>query len=124
MADAAISLYGKGMEAVMYWRIGQALANVSTTIIFFALWIFCAFHYGFLYGLGFGWVPAIIMAFVLWFIIAAGWGLIAGPLMAIFFTWLFYSDSGHSLLGVLLLFGAFMSSGFVVEWLIHRYPPT
>ncbi|MFT5592168.1 MAG: hypothetical protein ACI8SR_000525 [Oceanicoccus sp.] len=41
---------------------------ISGIIIFFSSWIYCISEYGYLLGVGLGWLPSIISAYVLcWF---------------------------------------------------------
>ena len=60
---------------------------ISWVIIFIGCWIYCIAHYGFLWGVGLGWLPSLIVAFVvslLWPLLALVIVLaIAGILTAI-----------------------------------------
>jgi len=47
-------------EASVYW-IGYL---ISWLLIFIGCWIYCIAHYGFLLGVGLGWLPSLIAAFV------------------------------------------------------------
>lgn len=42
--------------------------DISAILIFIASWIYCIINYGFLLGVGLGWLPSIIVAFVLSFL--------------------------------------------------------
>jgi len=70
-------------EASVYW-IGYL---ISWLLIFIGCWIYCIAHYGFLLGVGLGWLPSLIAAFVvslLWPLLALVIVLaIAGILIAI-----------------------------------------
>ena len=41
-----------------YWAVG----NVFAVITFIISWVYCIFHYGFLLGVGLGWLPSLICA--------------------------------------------------------------
>ena len=60
---------------------------ISWVLIFIGCWIYCIAHYGFLWGVGLGWLPSLIAAFVvslLWPLLALVIVLaIAGILIAI-----------------------------------------
>ena len=54
------------------YKIG---AGITGLIVFIVAWIYCIATYGFLLGVGLGWLPAIITAYVaaiIWPIIAFG----------------------------------------------------
>ena len=54
------------------YKIG---AGITGLIVFTVAWIYCIATYGFLLGVGLGWLPAIITAYVaaiIWPIIAFG----------------------------------------------------
>lgn len=59
---------------------GYRVVGVITGVItFFISYIYCIAEYGFLLGVGLGWLPSIIVAFVaglLWPVIALGIGVI------------------------------------------------
>ena len=49
--------------------------NITAFIVFIGSWIYCIAEYGFLLGVGLGWLPSIIVAYiagVLWPLIAIG----------------------------------------------------
>jgi len=62
---------------------------ISWVLIFIGCWIYCIAHYGFLWGVGLGWLPSAIVAYVvslLWPLLALVIVLaIAGILYAIVF---------------------------------------
>jgi len=62
---------------------------ISWVIIFIGCWIYCIAHYGFLWGVGLGWLPSLIAATLVsffWPLLALVIALaIAGILYAIFF---------------------------------------
>ncbi len=51
-----------------YWAVGTAVGF----LVFVGCWIYCIFAYGFLLGVGLGWLPALICGFLA----AALWPLI------------------------------------------------
>lgn len=44
----------------MYW-LGY---KITAVIIFIGSWIYCIANYGFLFGVGLGWLPSLIVAFL------------------------------------------------------------
>lgn len=59
-----------------YKRLSVVVAAVIAVISFFASWIYCIASYGFLFGLGLGWLPSLFVG-----AIAFGVGFIAWPLI-------------------------------------------
>lgn len=57
--------------------IGAPLGVLSAIITFIASWIYCIAHYGFLLGVGLGWLPSAIVAVFVGFVVAYLWGLVA-----------------------------------------------
>lgn len=54
------------------YRIGF---NITAIIVFIGSWIYCIATYGFLFGVGLGWLPSAIVAGIagaLWPVIVAG----------------------------------------------------
>ena len=49
-------------EGGTYFRIGGAIGIIPSIITFVGAWWYCAAAYGFLFGFGLGWLPAIILA--------------------------------------------------------------
>lgn len=45
-------------------------------LTFAGCWIYCIANYGFLFGLGLGWLPAVILSGVVYLAVWFGWGLI------------------------------------------------
>jgi hypothetical protein len=52
------------MKYDKYEEMAQGLAFMSGCLIFISSWIYCIANYGFLFGLGLGWFPSIIVAFI------------------------------------------------------------
>lgn len=65
-------------EDEFYWAAG----NIVAAIVFIVSWIYCVFAYGFLVGVGLGWLPSAICAVIA----RALWPLIV--LAVIWFLWL------------------------------------
>lgn len=60
------------MQFSEIYRIGCGITGV---LIFIGSWIYCIASYGFLFGVGLGWLPSIIVAFLgcwLWPLFAVG----------------------------------------------------
>lgn len=51
-------------EALAYRLISNILGWIAGLVAFFGAWIYCTSEYGFLWGFGFGWVPALILAVI------------------------------------------------------------
>ena len=69
-----------------YLRIGGALGIIPAFITFVGSWWYCAATYGFLFGFGLGWLPALILAALveLAFVLLWGPALAAVALFVIF----------------------------------------
>lgn len=67
---------GPPVPAWIYWYIGAWIVGVPT---FIGTWIWCIVEYGFLLGVGLGWLPSAIVAVV----VGALW-----PLIALVIAWL------------------------------------
>jgi hypothetical protein len=71
-----------------YLLIGVALGYVAGAITFIGAYIYCIATYGFLFGLGLGWLPSIILAYVVGFVTLFLWGPAAlGLLLLILGIW-------------------------------------
>lgn len=57
-----------------YENIYWTGTSISWVLFFLSAWLYCIVHYGFLFGLGLGWLPSIILALFLAFI----WPVVAG----------------------------------------------
>lgn len=51
-------------ETLVYRVISKILGWIAGIITFFGAWIYCVSEYGFLWGFGFGWVPALILSVI------------------------------------------------------------
>ncbi|MFG1260321.1 hypothetical protein V5F79_23615 [Xanthobacter flavus] len=45
-----------------YKAVSEPLATLCFFVTFLSAWAYCTLTYGFLFGFGFGWVPAVILA--------------------------------------------------------------
>ncbi len=59
--DRALSCY-EVLMGNLYAGIGIALGGLSAAAVFIGAWAHCVATYGFLFGLGLGWLPAAISA--------------------------------------------------------------
>ena len=57
---------------VWYFTIGYRLASLPAGLLSFVLYIWCISNYGFLFGLGLGWLPSLILAMI---VFSASWFL-------------------------------------------------
>lgn len=59
----------------------------TALIVFFGTWIYCASAYGFLFGVGLGWLPSLIVAYIaglLWPLILL---VVVLVIMTVVFNW-------------------------------------
>lgn len=70
-------------DVVWIYAAGRA---VSYWIIFAVCWIYCIATYGFLFGVGLGWLPSIIVGYL---------GALIWPLWAIGLLWLWKMFTAH-----------------------------
>lgn len=60
-----------------YFERGHWFGLCTGLVTFVSLWIYCIVHYGFLLGVGLGWLPSLIVAVPTYFLAALLWGPIA-----------------------------------------------
>ena len=60
-----------------YWDTGRRVGLVVGAITFIASWIYCIASYGYLLGVGLGWLPSLIVAVVAYFASMLLWGPVA-----------------------------------------------
>ena len=72
-----------------YLGIGLVLGWIAAIITFFASYLYCIAAYGFLFGLGLGWLPSGILSAVVFFAVMFLWGPLA-LLVAIAIYYLFF----------------------------------
>ena len=56
-----------------YERVGEVVGPLAALAAFAASWVYCIFHYGYLLGVGLGWLPSIVVAILAWIIGRHGW---------------------------------------------------
>jgi hypothetical protein len=69
-----------------YFEQGSGFGFVVAFIAFASSWIYCIAHYGFLLGVGLGWLPSIIVAVLACLLAVLLWG----PLLLLFMLGLAY----------------------------------
>jgi hypothetical protein len=60
--------------------IGKVCATITALVVFFGSWIYCIAEYGYLMGVGLGWLPSVIVAVIatlLWPLLWGGIGVLA-----------------------------------------------
>ena len=57
-----------------YLGIGYILGSISAVLTFIGAYIYCVATYGFLLGLGLGWLPSGILAMIVFWAMAFLWG--------------------------------------------------
>ncbi len=63
------------IDKEMYYR-GVGIASTLTAIwVFIGSWIYCIATYGFLFGVGLGWLPSAIVAVIAGAVVGFGWPL-------------------------------------------------
>ena len=72
-----------------YLEIGAVAGVFAGSVTFLAAWIYCIFAYGFLLGVGLGWLPALITGFVVFGLMIFLWlpvmVIVAGSLVILSF---------------------------------------
>ena len=59
-----------------YWDIGMLCGLVVGAITFIVSWIYCIATYGFLFGVGLGWLPSLIVGGLAFLLTTALWGVV------------------------------------------------
>ena len=62
------------------YSVGQI---ITSTIVFICCWIYAILEYGFLFGVGFGWLPSLIVAIIAGFL----WPLLLIALFVLLCYW-------------------------------------
>lgn len=70
-----------------YFGLGFVFAWIVGIVTFFGSWIYCINEYGYLLGVGLGWLPSIIVAPIAAFLAYFLWAFL--PLIG-FFVWLIW----------------------------------
>ena len=76
---------------MLYFDIGRVLGFIAAVITFIGGYIYCIDTYGFLFGFGLGWLPSIILAFLVFLGVVWLWGPILILLSLIIFSQLRFS---------------------------------
>jgi hypothetical protein len=76
------------MSGATYFAIGRWVGLITAGLTFVACWIYCIAHYGFLVGVGIGWLPSAIAAVIVGGLVMVLWGLVAvGVAASLLFWW-------------------------------------
>ena len=59
-----------------YWKVAEITSLITGVLVFIGTWIYCIATYGFLFGVGLGWLPACIVAVIVGAIAGHLWPLI------------------------------------------------
>lgn len=62
--------------AGIYMGLGYVLGSILAIVVFIGAWGYCTVTYGFVLGFGLGWLPAVILTFIVYYV-AYLWGPIA-----------------------------------------------
>jgi hypothetical protein len=73
----------------VYLGISKGLGAIVGVLTFVACWIYCISEYGFLLGVGLGWLPAMICAYLAFFLTI----VFGVPALMIVTLWLLASGS-------------------------------
>lgn len=63
-AAAPVEKRGSNDVAATLWSIYFGGIWVTRAVVFIGCWIYCIASYGFLFGLGLGWLPSLIAAYL------------------------------------------------------------
>ncbi len=98
-----------------YVAIGYVLGAVAGVITFVGAYIYCIATYGFLFGLGLGWLPSIILAGIIGWAVVFLWGpaIVVGLLFGLALLAMVVSAK----LAYGMIFGA------AIGWLVWRFAP-
>ncbi len=97
-----VTVFGAG-----YLTIGYALGAVTSVVTFIGAYVFCVASYGFLFGLGLGWLPSAILAGIVGWAMVYAWGAVLAIGLIGAIGTLFILPGGfvaHALLGAALGF--------------------
>jgi hypothetical protein len=100
--------------AASYLVAGRWVAVMVSVPTFVAAWVYCATTYGFLLGVGLGWLPSLITAYATALIVRLLWVPISLSASA-FFLWLEWGYEEKSAVVVFAMFGAVFLIGWVSE---------
>lgn len=74
------------MELEEYTSIGSWHGGIAGAITFLGGWIYCTYQYGFLLGFGLGWLPSIILSYIVLVVVVWLWPLIDIALVVICYS--------------------------------------
>jgi hypothetical protein len=66
-----------------YKLTSTIIASISSVLIFIGSYVYCIATYGFLFGVGLGWLPSAIVAFIAFGVVWLLWPLIAFGLLVL-----------------------------------------
>lgn len=69
--------FGEGVMEKSYFERGAGYGLWAALITFAISWIYCIAAYGFLFGVGLGWLPSLIVAAVAYLLTMLLWGPVA-----------------------------------------------
>ena len=69
----------------MYEKVMPFAAGITGILVFIGSWIYCIVTYGFLFGVGLGWLPSGIVAVIAAFIVGWLWPLIVMGILALIY---------------------------------------
>ena len=75
------------MEMGTYERGFRLTFALTAFTVFIGSWIYCILTYDYLLGVGFGWVPSIIVGALAGFIAGLLWPLLAAGVCILLFLW-------------------------------------
>lgn len=68
-------------------KIYETGSAITALIVFIGTWIYCISAYGFLFGVGLGWLPSLIVAAIVGFLWPLILLVVALVIMAVVFNW-------------------------------------
>jgi hypothetical protein len=98
-----------------YIAIGYVLGAVAGVVTFVGAYIYCILTYGFLFGLGLGWLPSLILAGITGWAVVFLWG--PAVIIGLMFGLALLAMIVSAKLAYGVIFGA------AVGWLIWRVAP-
>lgn len=65
------------MSSERYFFIGALSGGIAAFLTFIGSWIYCIATYGYLFGVGLGWLPSMIVAAVVYGVMYVAWPIVA-----------------------------------------------
>ena len=100
-----------------YFQIGYIVGWITRIGLFFGLWAYCTSAYGFLFGLGLGWLPAGITAAIVGLVMVPMWGIVA---IVILIIAAYLNDEIRSWITSLAVIGAILGA---IVYVSKSVPP-